>query len=303
MIYKYSQLTNRVSYHESVKNFDKDAYILHLGQLKLMMTDTFFLSKYYLDNIICVVVGAAEGGHFKKLSELFPKVIFHLYDPRKFKVVPTEKIWIFNQLFTDKEANIYKEYNGNILFISDIRTGTEDVWTSENGIKPEFNPDWEANVEENMKMQKNWVDIIKPIAASLKFRLPYNKKYFSYYDSDIIIQQFGPYSTEGRMFVSDYSKTKVYDCKEYDEKFAYFNMKYRDIRKKYTKFEQQLKVYNLKPTYDTTISCEMLKVYLSALNKQPSTENSVALFNDIVKFLQSIYNREKYNPLYFKKYK
>jgi cap2 methyltransferase len=297
MIYKYSQLTKRINYNESMKIFNNKEYIYHIGQLKLMMTDMFFISKYYKENLICVVIGAADGGHFIKLAKLFPKVIFHLYDPQDFKVKPSNQIHIFQQFFTDKETEKYSKINNNVIIISDIRNRPSKIKINK---KTKIWTNLETNVDIDMQNQKNWVDIIKPIAACLKFRLPYNKDKYKYYDAEVYLQQFGPFSTEGRIIVENTNKLKIYDCKEYDEKLAYFNMTYRDTRKVYLKYKKQLTKYNLKSLYDTIVSCDILRYYYKQIGQEETIDKAIKLFNEIVLFLQTLYSNINYKKLYNK---
>jgi len=279
-----------------------------------MMTDIFFISKYYKENLICVVIGAAEGGHFIKLAKMFPKVIFHLYDPRKFKVTQTNQIRIYKQFFTNKEAEEYYKIRDNIIVISDIRNMPDTKKPTKKKYKPykntidddilKFGLEMQNNVDDDMKNQKKWVDIMQPIAAGLKFRLPYFKiKQYEYYDAEIFLQQYGAYSTEGRMFVEDTHKLKIYDCKEYDEKLAYFNMIYRDTRKIYLKYKKQLNEYNLKSIYDTIVSCDILRFYYKQTGQTETIDKAIKLFNDIIEFLQKIYSNESYKRLHIKNIK
>ena len=109
---------------------------LHSGQRKLLLSEIEFLTRY-LDMTISptplvIYAGAASGRHIPFLSMMFPQVTFHLWDPAEFEIEKTDRIQIYNELFT-KEV-ISTEYSNpnfakNIYFISDIRTadfiGTE----------------------------------------------------------------------------------------------------------------------------------------------------------------------------------
>ena len=65
--------------------------------------------------------GGASGDHIPLLSSMFPAMTFHLYDPAKFSIKETDRIVIFNDLFTDESVNKYKGRN-DVFFISDIRS-------------------------------------------------------------------------------------------------------------------------------------------------------------------------------------
>ena len=121
MRYKYSQLDKRIEYDEA-KKLSKDVKEMHLGQLKLLISEILFLTKYAKDGNKVVYVGAAEGYHIPKLVELFPNLTFDLWDPAKFGIKETKTINIFNKFFKDEDAENYVKEHNNILFISDIRT-------------------------------------------------------------------------------------------------------------------------------------------------------------------------------------
>src|SRR3989337_580684 len=124
MIYKYSQLSNdeRMNYDEMRKiDCGHVGREIHLGQLKLLITELMFLSKKSEKGNKVVYVGAAEGYHTAKLADMFPQLTFELWDPGKFTVLKRDNIKIFNAFFTTKNAQDYAHEGNNILFISDIR--------------------------------------------------------------------------------------------------------------------------------------------------------------------------------------
>lgn len=122
-----------------------------------------------------------------------------------------------------------------------------------------------------------------------------------------MLQQYGAYSTETRLFTQDFStKNKIlYDCKEYDEKLTYFNVNYRDTRKIYSTYEKILKSHNLNPIYDTTMSINIIVKYFEKFRSLDSENEAVineavVLFISIVDFLRTPKNLEKYNQLFIK---
>ena len=175
--------------------------VKHWGQLKLFLTELQFLVEYWdndsVPDPIIVYAGAAHGYHIPILADLFPDIReWHLYDPRNFGIRETDKIKIYQQYFTDEDADYWSSQEDNILFISDIR---EDSFVTLSDDK-----DLELSIKYDMDLQKKWVLIIDPIAASLKFRLPYShvmaEKTMEYLDGDVLLQSFsGPTSTETRL--------------------------------------------------------------------------------------------------------
>lgn len=121
--------------------------VLHLGQRKLLMSEMGALIQ--LDpktQYVAVYAGAAPGIHTPLLSELFPNVTFHLYDPAPFKITETERVHLFNVCFTDEIAWMYRQQkHENLVFICDIRR-TNDEWM----------------VWEDMVSQKRWHEIMSP---------------------------------------------------------------------------------------------------------------------------------------------
>jgi hypothetical protein len=87
---------------------------------------------------------------------MFPFIKFHLVDPAKFVVLPSENIVVRQEMFTDEMAlDLRQEYaNYTRLFISDIRRagpGVTDL--SEDAIEDE--------VLEDMRSQETWYHHLK----------------------------------------------------------------------------------------------------------------------------------------------
>ena len=154
----------------------------------------------------------------------------------------TERIFLLENYMTDEIAAIFQELNP--IFISDIRTNeNEDMPTDLDLI-------W------NSAMQFNWINIIRPQAYMLKFRVPffentilypkehhlktfalakkygidfladYYKKEFRYLNGEIYLQAFlGSPSSESRLcnFMSAFNTVK-YDCKDYENRYFYYNI-------------------------------------------------------------------------------
>lgn len=303
IVYKYSQLKERVDYNKTLNNFlvighkeikkrknNTIHFNYHLGQFKLLITETLFLSKYAKDGNKVVYVGAAEGYHTSYLADMFPNLTFDLWDPRKFDIQETDRIKIFNRNFEDSDAHNYAKDGKNILFISDIRSlSFGDVEKI-----PEKLEEGDNIVDNDMIMQKNWVRIIKPIYASLKVRFGYLGKISSYLTGDIYLQAYAPLSTENRLFTNNYTDEILYDNSEYDEKMAYFNFKIRmDIDKKYDRFSSILDKYNIQNNWDNNIAMYTLNYYLEKYKNIKDYERVGVLFMDIVN-----YHKKKYKYKY-----
>ena len=71
---------------------------IHWGQRKLILSEIQFFTLYVKTDGIKDVVyaGSAPGYHIPFLSDIFPELTFHCYDPRKFGILPTDKIHIYS---------------------------------------------------------------------------------------------------------------------------------------------------------------------------------------------------------------
>ena len=209
--------------------------VRHNGQLKLFLSELQFLVTYWdsevIPNPIIVYAGAAHGYHIPILADLFPVIEWHLYDPRKFGITGGGKIKLYEQYFTDEDAEYWKERRekgDDILFISDIR---REGYSNE-GINPEG---LEDSIMEDMQNQMRWVLTIRPQISCLKFRLPYShlmgeSKTMEYLSGDVLFQSFCLHSsTEGRLVVDlpedDDGEYKLfdYDIVCYEEAMFYHN--------------------------------------------------------------------------------
>ena len=201
---------------------------VHWGQRKLLLSEILFLTKFYdcnvIPNPVIVYAGASPGNHIPFLSQLFPLLTFHLYDPQPFHIQSTEKIFIHQQLFTLSQAN---QWSGrlNVYFISDIRTADAEKQKLE---------DHEQTIIKDMQLQASWYKTIKPVQALLKFRLPYPIAFlplsFNYLDGWIFKQPWAPArSTETRLVPNN--KMKIWQTKKYESQMFYHNTMIRTEQK------------------------------------------------------------------------
>jgi len=217
----------KIPYH---RRSDESKKAIHWGQRKLLISEIEFFTLHWdrelIPSPICVYAGSAPGIHIPFLSSLFPDIEFHLYDPARFEIKETDKIKLFNQYFTDDVAKHYSGRN-DIFFISDIRTsnnrakfldlleknGYNKFDRHGNPIGPRYVLDKlerEANILNedqiwgDMNMQQQWVLLMNPEHALLKFRLPYSfdgsERKLKYLTGIVYWQVWpGPTSTEARL--------------------------------------------------------------------------------------------------------
>lgn len=252
---------NRKPYQKQSKH-QLDRISVHNGQRKLLISEIDFLTKISRrknapSNIIVLYIGAASGKHINMLTKLFPKYIYHLYDKMSFHetLYDNPKVKIFKKYMDDEIAESYREMSENIIMISDIRN-LDIRTTRKNSNSKRMN----NIVSTDLDMQKNWVNIIKPIAASLKFRLPWQPGKTEYFSGEINHQCWeGPESAETRMFLykPDHYKIKEYDHTEYEEALFYFN---QVMRRKY--YKHNCPCYG--HCYDCWFEVHVLEKYLKS---------------------------------------
>lgn len=289
-VYKYSQLTERKPFIRSAEKTIITSN-MHLGQLKLLISEIMFLAKVSKPGNKVVYVGAAEGYHIGYLADMFPELHFDLWDKSKFSVENKKNITIFNKFFMDSDAYDYSEKNkNNILFMSDIR----------NLQIKRYNEDivnYDYVIDDDNSKQYRWVKTIKPIAAFLKFRPPYSPGKIKYFDGKIYLQPYSPLSTETRLLVFNYDKEIEYDNVEFDEKLAYFNDIIRQNKNIESKWEKIIKENKIKYNWDNIYAFYVISFYLDKKKNIKNDNETLKLFNDMVKYLQIRYGK-KYNAIY-----
>ena len=287
----------------------------HWGQKKLLLSEIQFLTNVCkklntksLKDYAVVYVGAADGFHFPILYNLFPELIWILYDPGKFSKESymhpqKQKVKIFNQFFTDetiKHAQQNAE-NRKILFISDIRVDPKDEQVSVDMINQAR---WGTSIGADFMLLKirlpyNEPDTFKPInIVDLKL----NKKFIDNHDliakdtiylkGDIFLQLYHPqYSTELRLFVEKNTNNK-YDLQNYD---------YVDIENKLFKYNTEIRVIsnidnyeflNIIPGYDDSLECvmeyEIIKQYYEYFHNIEDKNIIIQKLYDLNCFLEKL---------------
>ena len=291
MIYKYDQLSQRISYNQALKINKYENKYFHIGQLKLLFCEIFFISKFLHKNPIKVVyVGAgSEGFHNTLLADLFPSIKFDLWDPGQFNVEKRPNIEIFNNFFTDIDAKEYAKQNSSkILFMSDIRN--LEIAEYKKG-DDDSNRKMDQIVINDMDNQMKWTKIINPMASYLKFRLPYFTDKFEYFSGTIYLQPYSPSSTENRIIVTNYSELKTYNVKEYDEKMSYFNFFIRPVIK-YKKWKNIMNKHKIINNWDNSYAFHILHYYLLKTKKKTDDDNVAKLFMRCINFYNKLNDRK-----------
>ena len=197
---------------------------LHVGQRKLLMEEVDFLTAHAVGARVVVYAGAAPGTHIPYLGTLFPWLEWELFDPREFapgtRHAPRVRTHV--QFFEDVDAKKFAGRPG-VLFVSDIRTG-EAVHTLDTATA-------NALVADDMAMQRRWVELMRPAAFSLKFRLPYSVNGgrlapVEYLAGEVRVQPWAPLSsTETRLVggAGDWARSALYNPMQYESANYFLN--------------------------------------------------------------------------------
>lgn len=214
---RYKMLPEGVR-HRNFTVLEREA--LHFGQLKLHLGEVDFLSESTAR--LVVYAGAAPATHIMILVEMFPDIMFHLYDPRRFDILAHDRICInpyhndHNMSttsdkygwFTDQVAASYR--NRAVTFISDIRTEAT-----------------EHEIEHNQRAQQRWITIMQPVASMLKFKLPYvqpgESSCYTYLAGTIRPQCWAPTtSAESRLTITGTGEQTL-DRGTYERQMSWYN--------------------------------------------------------------------------------
>jgi cap2 methyltransferase len=227
---------------------DEDKTTISWGQRKLLLIFVSFLSNHLdkeVKNPCILYIGAAPGVNINIVLNLFPHITIHAYDPRPFKIKKNKRIFIYQKKFTSQIAKFWAQEQRkkkNIYLISDIRTAdyTKSKDLSEN----------ETQILEDMKLQREWVEIIKPCKCQLKFRLPYVLPDFpdeyEYFEGLLYKQPWAPETTtETRLVLTspDFHYRK-YSSKKYESQLFYHNATLREKKRYDTNIPDGIELVN-----------------------------------------------------------
>lgn len=301
-----NETTQRTPYR---RRTDESKNTIHWGQRKLHLSEVEFFTLYWdakvIPNPICVYAGAAPGTHIVLLSQMFPAFTFHLYDPAKFDIQETPKIKLFNEYFTNEVAGRYAGRK-DVFLVSDIRTA--DYKSSQRDelkirgitqydetgapvgpydlIKEAFDSAEIKNEDQiwgDMGMQQEWVLVMNPEHALLKFRLPYalgGKDRIVQYLKGLVYWQIWPpqTSTETRLKpvrnANGVYEMGDWSILEYEEWCFNHNSEVREknfYQNVFTGTNEPIDYPELLNDFDSTAEAFVLKSYLEKLGlKDPN---------------------------------
>lgn len=281
----------QMDYH---RRKDEEKTSIHWGQRKLLLTLIQFITNYWdpikVPNPKLVYAGAAPGINIKIVSDLFPEMEFHLYDPAKFKIKASDKVQLYNQYFTDEDAKKWAD-KSDVYFVSDIRTAD---YTLAKDLD-----DNEKQIMGDMEMQMKWYKIIKPVKAHLKFRLPYTggkrPPRVEYLHGIIYKQPWAPQTTTETRLVPDGDKMVSWCSQLYQDQMFYHNVIMREQYKYYNPFtetKEPIDKPELLNDWDSTTEAKIWEKYLIKRAGKSSQQLVVGLERMIT---QKLTEKSKYN--------
>ncbi|EPY28983.1 hypothetical protein AGDE_10184 [Angomonas deanei] len=180
-----------------------------------------------------------------------------------------------------------------LLFVSDIRSGSLDL------------PNFEEHVQENMKAQECWTQLLNGKYSMLKFRLPYTWVSVAgeskpvrntttiredgtvpYLRGEILLPIWTrPTSTEGRLVVPQDAFQVPYNVEKVEDQFFYFNSRMRE------QFHFNHVVRNndyLDHHYDATAEVRCLQEYLRFTRPELKGASDEVISSEVIKISNRI---------------
>jgi len=242
------------------------------GQVKLFAAEVCFLIHLKGQISDVLYVGAAPGEHISVLAQMFPGLIFHLYDPRKFsEKLKMGNVRLYNKLFTLEEARQWSSM-ARFAFVCDIRS--------------EINPTKQTSeqidqiVSEDMQLQSSLFTTMKKPPSMLKMRAPYLKDTFDYWDGLRLMPYYGPDSTnEVRLVTGKEDKLRTYNARVLDDECYSFNRYVRTMEHEWQGEKKRVdEIFLLDgiKTYETEFPGGLKKDKILSLIKQVSEVRSLS---------------------------
>lgn len=271
------------------------------GQLKLLITELDFLTRYWNPETVptpwVLYLGAAEGHHIAILSKLFPQARFVLYDQRAFSplLAGLPNVETRQRLFLEAD---YPEFTDrkDVFLISDIRSLEYSRIVQEGDIEKQRTN--EEMVRHDMNLQAQWVKVLRPVKAHLKFRLPYSWEFVRkeigpgrmYLDGTVYRQAWAPQtSTECRLVPNDPVNgvyiERYWDYQAHEEMLFYHNTRVREggtFVNPLGDLEGKGLRLGLTADYDSTLTLLIIRGYLEKFGLQPTADQVYSLAAELL---------------------
>jgi hypothetical protein len=228
--------------------------ILGLSQRRLLLPKIEFLVRFLKKesenkkavdnlNVICVCI-PEDTRHYKILSDMFPKITFHLYGQGDYAVRKEDRIQTHNIYLSPEEAKKIKL--ANKLFIGEPKR-------TDSGVTP-------------FDYLQKLLNVLKPSRSLLSLKFPYDSDLETeFYDGVVFFQPYNnAQSTDTMLEVGPKLKTTMYSHRKYEKQMFYFNTQYR-----VQTFFHYVKKYGF--SYDTAREFYIIRAYLNH-NIRPETE-------------------------------
>ncbi len=255
------------------------------GQRKLALALIQFLTRHWDPAAVpkpkLIYIGSAPGVGIDYTRHLFPQFEYWLYDPRPTNV-KGPNVHVIQDFFTDETAEEWADRD-DVFIISDIRRDINAVDDSEDEL--------EEKVVADMRLQEGWYDTIRPVAAHLKFRLPYTGgryTHFKYPEGIIYKRVWGPRATtEGGFVPTSYRKID-WDVKVYEEQMFYHNVYVRGRQRYNNPFTGKVEPVGeeLLNDYDSMGEVLIFMDYLKKAGVDPTRENVLSLVRGLQRHIQ-----------------
>lgn len=249
------------------------------GQLKLFFSELDFLTRHANDDDVVFYAGACPGNHLYSLTQFFPKVTFHLYDPRPGfdqRLHELDNVSVNVEPFDSNR--VPQSEHGKYILLSDIRNTSYNSRASaaERHI-------FEQMVLDDNDNQNRWLIDTNPKAAQLKMRPLYNlpssdSLKFMHFPGMIQFQPWAkPGSSETRLeLVGPFDEKSLVQMphRGYEEALMYHNITTRHIKM----FTETIPgSYDLLNNwgYDAAFSVEALIRYLTSRGVSNVTEREI----------------------------
>jgi hypothetical protein len=122
----------------------------------------------------------------------------------------------------------------NLFFVCDIRTLETGTYLKKMRSSDEENEEYKKNEEksteiifDDMKMQREWCEIMKPIQSHLKFRTSWSSLSTEYYDGELYFQPWNGNGSIEMRLVPKLGSSKIWNNKKIEEVLFYYNRRTR----------------------------------------------------------------------------
>jgi hypothetical protein len=227
---KYNSSLSVITNKSKYKEYSKINPILRVEDtdLKLIAAELNFLNLYFEPSskkAICIYIGAAPGNHIPKIAKCYPEITFHCYDANPVQFKASENLQIFLEDFSLETISKYSDKDDIYVITDFVNRDLELIVSGEDQQQRK-----ERIINEDMKLQMEWMKKLKPKVAFLFFRLPHFYKNLTtnnileYLNGNVYRNIFTPPKTiECRLVVSDFDSVNSYDFERYEKILHYWN--------------------------------------------------------------------------------